>query len=176
MILEDEPALFEIAENRDADRRPKDNESVESGLSAVRQYADIIEREATAQGVDAELIKAIVYMENAHDPTVQRLSDFFRLSTSVLPMNIQPETWSGLSDEPIDFHDPEMNIRTGVTLIRRIIDRIDDPTPAKVASIWNFTGREIVSDFGARTQAVYDNPVWRSPIPSRQRHQLFRDR
>lgn len=176
VILDDRPALFEIADNPNADGRSKDNESLEAGLFAVLRHADTIEREAARQGVDPDLVKAIVYMENAHDATGQRLADFFGRSTSVLPMNIQPETWAGLGAGPIDFHDPEMNIRAGVTLIRRIIDRVDDPTTAKVASIWNFTGRELVNDFGARAQAVYDNAQWRTPVPSRQRHQLFRDR
>lgn len=176
-ILDDTPALFEISLDPKADPGPKDDESVWSGLFAVLRYRDIIEREAALQGVDAELVKAIVYMENAHDTTGQRLADLFRWSTSVLPMNIQPETWAGLSDEPIDFHDPEMNIRAGVTLIRRIVRRVDDPTPAKIASIWNFTGRELVSDFGARAQAVYENPKWRSPALSRAEYvRRFSDR
>ncbi len=175
-ILDDAPALFEIADNPNADDGPKDNESVEGGLLAVLRHTETIEREAALQGVDPELVKAIVYMENAHNSTRQRVADLLHWSTSVLPMNIQPKTWAGLSDGPIDFHDPEMNVRAGVTFIRRIVERLDDPTPARVASIWNFTGRELVSDFGARTQAVYDNPEWRTPVPSRQRHRLFRDR
>lgn len=45
-------------------------------------------------------------------------------------------------------------------MIRRISERIDDPMPANVASIWNFTGRELVSDYGARVQDVYENRLW----------------
>ena len=41
-----------------------------------------------------------------------------------------------------EFKNPEANIRAGVTLIKRIRDRLDDPSEAKIGSIWNFTGAE----------------------------------
>lgn len=67
---------------------------------------------------------------------------------------------SAIADPPTDLGNPGTNTRIAITLIRRIWERIDDPTPAKVASIWSFTGHELVSDYGARVQDVYENRLW----------------
>ena len=66
-------------------------------------------------------------------------------------MNINPMLWAGMSGVPkTEFADPEKNIRAGVALIKAIQDRIPNPTPAKIGSIWQFTGREMVSDNGVK--------------------------
>jgi hypothetical protein len=55
---------------------------------------------------------------------------------------------------------PEVNIETGAELLRRIRDRIDRPTPAKVGTIWNFTGENMVADFGAAVARIYGARPW----------------
>lgn len=161
-IIENAPARFEITENRDADPNYGAWRSSNAlGLIAVRCYRSTIEREARAQGVDPDLVKAIMYVENAQSLDSQVDEGLgFGLSESLLPMNIRPDPWAATEDAPADMSDPPTNIRIAVTLIRRIVDRIDDPTPAEVASIWNFTGRERVNDFGARVQDVYERKPW----------------
>jgi hypothetical protein len=79
-------------------------------------------------------------------------------------MNIRPDPWAAIDDPPADLHDPETNIRIAVTLIRRISQRIDDPTPAKAASVWNFNGRESVNDFGERVHDAYKRRMWAQPV------------
>lgn len=161
-IIENASARFEIAENPDADPEYGAWRSSNAlGLITVRRHRSIVEREARAQGVDPDLVKAIMYVENAQSLDSQVDEGLgLGLSESLLPMNIRPDPWAAIEDPPVDLSDPATNIRIAVTLIRRIIDRIDDPTPAKVASIWNFTGRELVNDFGARVQDVYDRKPW----------------
>lgn len=161
-IIENASARFEIAENPDADPDYGAWRSSNAlGLTTVRRYKSIVEREARAQGVDPDLVKAIMYVENAQSLDSQLDEGLgFGLSESLLPMNIRPDPWAEIEDPPADLGDPATNIRIAVILIRRIVDRIDDPTPAKVASIWNFTGRELVNDFGARVQDVYDRKPW----------------
>ena len=34
------------------------------------------------------------------------------------------------------------------------------PTPATIGSIWQFTGKETVSDNGAKIEAVFRNKIW----------------
>ncbi len=165
-IIENAPARFDIIENPDADRDFGAWRSLHRlGWRAVRDYQTIIEREAEAQGVDADLVKAIMYVENAQslDSQVDEGLDLGQ-SESLLPMNIRPDPWAAIEDPPADLGNPETNIRIAVTLIRRIGHRIEDPTPAKVASIWIFTGRELVNDFGARVQDAYDRRLWELPI------------
>ena len=170
-IIEDAPARFEIIENPDADQDFGAWRSLHRlGWRAVRDYQAIIEREAEAQGVDANLVKAIMYVENAQSLDSQADEGLgLGLSESLLPMNIRPDPWAAIEDPPADLSNPETNIRIAVTLIRRIGNRIEDPTPAKVASIWNFAGRELVNDFGARVQDVYDRRLWALPVaPGRE--------
>ena len=132
----------------------------------MRRHAATIEREAARQGVDPDWVRAIMYVENAHGyygVPFQALG----LADTLFPMNINPELWSALSDPPADLNDPEMNIRNAVTLIRRITERVDEPTLAKVASIWIFAGAEQVSDYGTRVQDVYANRRWEEPVVRR---------
>lgn len=105
-----------------------------------------------------------MYVENAHGKICGDVAEALGLADTILPMNISMETWSGLGAKPEEFFDPEINIRIGVTLVRRIRDRIAEPTPEKIASIWIFTGRELVNDYGARVQDVYERQVWMLPI------------
>ena len=160
-LVENLPARFEIRENPNADPNYGAWRAIHSlGVDAVQQHEGTIERLARAQGVDPDLVKAIMYVENAHGAYGHPL-EALGLAESLFPMNIRPDPWAAMQDPPADLSDPEVNIRIAVTLIRRITERIDDPTPAKVASIWNFTGREAVNEFGARVQDVYRRQLWK---------------
>lgn len=163
-LQDDTDALFEIEENDEADRYYGAGRSDHRlGAEAVGRYASIIEEEARRQGVDPDWVKAIMYVENAHG-YYGNVPQAFGMARTLLPMNINPELWSVLSDPPADLNDPEMNIRNAVTLIRRITERVDEPTLAKVASIWIFAGAEQVGDYGARVQDVYDRELWEEPF------------
>ena len=79
-------------------------------------------------------------------------------------MNINNRTWAGIGGvKRKEFKQPEQNIRAGVALIKAIADRLRtaDRTPAKIGSIWNFTGREEVNEIGARIQRAYDEQTWK---------------
>ena len=163
VILNDAPARFEIEDNPDADPNYgawRANHAL--GFNAVRRNEAIIEREAEAQGVNADFVKAILYVEHAqgyHDLLFEAIGK----SESLHPMNIRPDPWAAIDAPPADLTDPATNVRIAVTLIRRLSERIDDPTPAKVASIWNFTGHESVSDLGARIERVMEEKPWQMP-------------
>ncbi|MCH9051812.1 MAG: hypothetical protein IIA72_12120 [Proteobacteria bacterium] len=133
------------------------------GVDVVKEHDAIIEREAKRKGVDPDLVRAIIYMENADGNPLNpgRLVEEFGMASSILPMNIKPGIWAGLDGvKKEEFKNPEANIRAGVTLIKRIRDRLDDPTRAKIGSIWNFTGAEKVNEIGARIQKIFDQKTW----------------
>lgn len=166
VLLQDAPARFEIAENPGANPNYGAWRSFHRlAWSVVRRHEAIIEREAEAQGVDADLVKAIMYVENVQglDSQIAEATGVLE-SESLLPMNIRPDPWAAIESPPADLADPATNIRIAVTLIGRIAERIDDPTPAKVASVWNFTGRESVNDFGERVGDVYERRMWALPV------------
>lgn len=82
------------------------------------------------------------------------------MADSFLPMNINPSIWGGLGIDRKSARDYLTNIRAGITLIKRIAERMDDTSPEKVASIWNYAGRERVNDFGAYVGRMYRERPW----------------
>ncbi|MCG8543135.1 MAG: hypothetical protein MJE12_02885, partial [Alphaproteobacteria bacterium] len=133
------------------------------GFKAVQKHDAIVEREARRFGVDPDLVRAIMYIENADgsrfgmDVGAQRLG----FASTLLPMNINPETWDGIGGVgKEDFGKPDQNIRASVALIKAIQDRVPNPTPAKIGSIWQFTGREQVSDNGAKIEEALKQKLW----------------
>ncbi len=165
-ILSDWPNVrFNIEDNPEELGKAPLYRDRDIGKEAVKKYDEIIEREARAQGVEPNLVRAIMYVENADGNflNLNRQLEKVGLAESILPMNIKPRPWAGLIGvTEAEFHIPEVNIRAAVTLIKRIQERLhdNDRTPAKIGSIYNFTGREKVSDIGARIQKVYNDKPW----------------
>jgi len=79
---------------------------------------------------------------------------------SVLPMNINYRYWKSLGVTKEKLACPFYNIEFGVILIKRISDRIAEPTIKKVATIYNFVGAEKVNDYGARVYKLYLSQPW----------------
>jgi len=69
-------------------------------------------------------------------------------------MNIHVEYWEGLGYSREQLQQPEINIRVGILILKRIIERIQNPTVEKIASIYNFLGNEKVTDYGARVKII----------------------
>ncbi|EOX4464715.1 hypothetical protein [Vibrio alginolyticus] len=55
---------------------------------------------------------------------------------------------------------PYYNIEFGITLLSRIQARIENPTIRIIATIYNFLGAEVVSDYGARVAKLYLEQPW----------------
>jgi soluble lytic murein transglycosylase-like protein len=170
-ILNDTDAFFPIAGNPEADGSEPLHALGVLGRLKVSKYAPMIEREATRAGIDPDLVKAIMYVEYSQGALYGWPGEELGLSESLYPMNIRARDWSGLAPQGADFNDPEQNIRAGVTLLRRIKDRLGDPAVRKIASLYNFIGAEKVSDYGARVGQVYEEKPWEEkrwqmgPIP-----------
>ena len=165
-ILNDKRKVwFNIKDNPKETGEAPEHREPERGVKAVRDHDAVIEREARAQGVDPDLVRAIMYYENA-DGNVRglgKLAERAEMAESLLPMNIKPKVWAGMGGVgEEEFKDPEKNIHAGVALIKAIRDRLrpEDRTAAKIGSIYNFTGRENVSLRGARIGRVFDERLW----------------
>jgi hypothetical protein len=161
-ILGDRPASFNVEDSTEATPKLRWYSSPEAGRSAVAVYSRVLEQESRKQGVDPDLTKAIAYVENmnGHYFGAAKAAEGLSMADSILPMNINPKIWSGLGLNERSAAQPRDNIRAGVTLIKRIQDRINQPTPAKVASVWHFTGAEEVDDFGAQVAEAYRTQPW----------------
>ncbi len=78
----------------------------------------IIVREATRHAVRPELVRAIIQVESAFDPSARSPKGAMGL------MQLMPATAAALY--VTDPYDPAQNIRGGVAYLRRLLDRYDD--------------------------------------------------
>jgi len=167
-ILGDRPGRFIVDENPDADGKAPESAEPWLGWDATTENAKYIEQAARDHGVDPDLVRAITWVEASQFGRggLDRLADYLGISSSSLPMNIQRNTWAGLiGAKPDELKDRQTNIAAGAALLRRITDRIEDPTPEKIGSVWNYVGREQVSDFGAQVGRVYRERPWSDKRP-----------
>jgi hypothetical protein len=121
----------------------------------------------------------------ANLPMPERLrSSLDRLpwSDSILPMNVRRSLWAGLLNDGRSYsrryieaghakgqvvdqsHDvldnPRLNIRAGAILLKRIQDRLENPSIRKVATLYNGLGQSAVANYGAQVERVYRAREW----------------
>ena len=103
-----------------------------------------------------------MYLEAAHgyyDAPFAGLDRYIDVIDTIRPMNVHTEFWRDFIGER-NPRDPEDNIDIAAQLLRRIVDRLETPTVAKVATIYNSLGRERVSEYGVDVAAYYNQRIW----------------
>lgn len=162
MLRNNQKLLLNITDN------PKENGDwkwwchKDIGSKAVHKYTKAIEKYAQLYSVDPDIIKAIMFTENAcgHYYGGNALMDYIGKSKSQMPMNIRGDIWGNFQGKHYDTHNPEQNIELATLLVRQIYNSIDNPTPEKVITIWNSAGRNTVSSFGYRGGLAYRKKLW----------------
>lgn len=164
-IRNDTPATFEYRTNEEADAGKDWWEKHSIGRKAYEEHGAKIDAMAEKHGVDPDLMQAIMYMENSrgHKFGFNKLFDQLGISSSQEPMNIKPSLWGELIGKD-DLSDASDNIEAATILVKRISERLDDPTPEAVGSIWNYIGRETSNDLGAVVDRVYRDKPWLRPF------------
>lgn len=162
-ILQNTPGRIQIQTNPKADSKDPWYLVNGAGRSAVTLHDDIIRREAAKQKVDPDLIRAIIYAENArgHYFGAARAAEGLGKAGSIFPMNINPEKWRDLGFAGRNPSNPEDNIRVGVTLVKRIIDRLENPTPEAIGTLYNSLPQDRVTDYGAYIGRLLQEKPWR---------------
>lgn len=164
-ILADLPARFDFNPDHDADASSPLWEAPIFGRIALAGYDPLIEAASRRHHIDADLLRAIMWMENArgHKFGFNYLLDEF--GDTKFPMNINPDLWANLlGSRNADLTDPEQNIEAAAILIGRMAARLDHPTPEAIGSIWNYIGRETTNDIGAYVGRVYRERPWSRPL------------
>jgi hypothetical protein len=128
-------------------------------MSQVAQNKSIIEKQAKAQNVDPDLVKAIVYMESTHG-YYDKLVEPFDANTSILPMNIRSDYWKDLGYSREELKKVESNIEAGVLLIKRISLRARPKTIEVIASLYNHLGATKVNEYGSRVTKIHKEKLW----------------
>lgn len=120
------------------------------------------------------LIRAIIYIETTHGyydkiydiPVIQDIVvKYYGNQKSFTPMNVNYDYWKELADkmgytkEQVKI-DKETNITIGYELIKRIIDRIENPTIEKIGTLYNSLAKEKISSYGRILKYYYDNKSW----------------
>lgn len=129
--------------------------------SMVAAYNDGIEYIANREQVDADLIRAIMYVETTHG-WYDELSQPLQLNDTILPMNVSVTKWgSAFNLTRDDLEKPFTNIEAGVRIIKGIEANLPARSPVSViATLYNRLGATKVTDYGARVAAVYKLKPW----------------
>ncbi|MGD1524558.1 hypothetical protein [Vibrio harveyi] len=160
-IIENTPSKFKIKNNIDAD---SSKPAIEVAAFNPVESGEIYDQMGIKYGIDPDWLKAIAYMENTHG-YYDAIPPFNLVGTSYRPMNVQYKTWQPLADE-LGFSEwqiqyrVECNVELAALILKRIMYRVESPTLEKVASIYNYIGRENVSDYGARVGQIYKERLW----------------
>ncbi|MBF0252074.1 MAG: lytic transglycosylase domain-containing protein [Alphaproteobacteria bacterium] len=131
----------------------------------MAKYDSLIEDIAKKRDGDPDLIRAVMWSENArgHFFGMNDLADSYGFSNTVMPMNVNKKLWSGLVGASADdINNPRKNIEAGAELLKRIQARMDDPKDiAKIGTIWNGASLTKTNDFGETIGRVYREKPWR---------------
>ena len=106
------------------------------GSAAVERNSEAIEYYSGEYGINSNIVKAIVYTENARGSSYGVILDLVGASKTVLPGNIDKNLWKDLIPGT-DFNDEGQNIRASTKLISEIAERLDDPSVENIYSLYN---------------------------------------
>jgi hypothetical protein len=160
-IIKNTPAEFIIEENISAyGGKPIYERYSKEQVKENEEYIIIYSKK---YNLDTDFVRAIIYMESTHgwyDSYCGKYNPKCLEAFSILPMNILVDYWKDLGFTREDLKNPEKNIEAGCILLRRIWDRVKNPTIEKVASIYNLLGTTKVLDYGMRVRKIYDLKLW----------------
>ncbi|MBE6451245.1 MAG: hypothetical protein E7016_04705 [Alphaproteobacteria bacterium] len=132
------------------------------GKSAVNKYGNVVEEYANQYNINPDLVKAIMFTENAcgHYYGFNDFMDYIGLSKSQMPMNIRGNIWSDFHGQHYNTFNPEQNIELGTRIIKQIYNSLDNPTPDRIGTLYNSAAKDKISSYGYRVGDAYKNKPW----------------
>jgi hypothetical protein len=147
-----------VSENAKADASEPLREI--AAFSQVNMYSALIDRVAGETGVDARLIRAIMYMETTHGYYDAPLA-LIGQNKSLLPMNVNVEYWGNTFGDRKTLSQPYDNIKAGAEILKRIIANLPRPASIRqIATLYQNINGNAVSDYGARVDRLYATQPW----------------
>ncbi|WP_188411057.1 hypothetical protein [Agaricicola taiwanensis] len=168
-ILEDKPYPLVVSSGEDGDERPPIHRQVfridPLGVQAILQADQYIKKYAEKYSVDEELIRSVFYIENSQGyyEIGKKITNWAGLTnppSTSLPSNINPELWQDILPGRDLRHDLDANVEASVKLLARIMERMEDPSIEKVATLYNGLGLDTVSVYGRQVRDVYHSRPW----------------
>lgn len=131
-------------------------------FSEVERHDEHIERAARDTGVDARLIRAVMYVETTHGYYDAPL-ELVGINKSIRPMNVNCDFWGATFGDRESLGNPANNVRAGALMLKRIGENLPPGAPVRmVATLYNNLDAKVVSDYGARVEKVYETRPWES--------------
>jgi hypothetical protein len=159
-IIGDTPGVFALADSPNASPTTPWYSVHDNGYYGVARNDSMIAQEARRIGVDPDLMRAIMYVEYANGYSYGGPAQLLGQAKSLYPMNIRPDRWQALVGDDGDFNDSATNIRAGALLLKRIGDRLSDPSIAKIATLYNSLAKDQVTNYGAQVARAYEEKPW----------------
>jgi peptidoglycan hydrolase-like protein with peptidoglycan-binding domain len=162
-IVNNIPTRFEIEEGASSGDEAPWYKDIYTAQKVLKKYTSIIDLMAKKHNLDPDLIRAVMWAENARGSYwgAGYVLDEMKASETIMPMNINKDIWYKLvSDDSNDLYSPVQNIEAATILLKRIQDRIVNPTPEKIAAIWHFIGHEKTNNYSAYVGRVYKEKPW----------------
>jgi len=126
-------------------------------FSTVKKYDEYIISASKKYGVDSDLIRSIIYLEET-----QGWYDRFKPKASTIrPMNVHAEKWGKIfSFQRSDLDNPQKNIEIGTRLLKEIQIRVPHFDIKKTGTLYNSLSKEKNTDYGARIEKIYRTKPW----------------
>lgn len=129
-------------------------------FSDVNRYSSLIDKVASESGVDALLIRSIMYMETTHGYYDAPLS-LIGQNKSILPMNVNVEYWGTIFGDRKALLELYVNIKAGAEILKRIISNLpQDASIRQIATLYNNINATFVNNYGARVERIYKSQPW----------------
>jgi len=160
-IIAGEGGSFSVAPNPNANPNAPWYEHLVR--SPVRDYANLTEQVANEEGVDPDLIRAVMFLESTHGHYggVGPMRDGLGISSTILPMNVNVDYWGDSFGSRSELNKPLNNIRAGTRMLKNIIGNFQSPASiATIGTLYNDSRATKVSDYGARLDAIYKTRPW----------------
>lgn len=137
------------------------------GHQAVKQNGEHIQSAAEKHGVDPDLIKSIMYLENAQGWYGKPAEKMGKADT-ILPMNVSKQRWSEMQTEGKNLFDSSENVDVGTKIIKALQDKIkgvdssklNKESIEKIGTLYNSLYKEKTTDYGARLAKIYKEKPW----------------
>ena len=128
--------------------------------SQVGLYDYGIESLASETGVDANLIRSVMYVETTHGYYDAPLR-WAGINRTILPMNVHADYWSGLGFDRTELQTPYYNIKAGALILRGIQANLGPGASiAQIGTLYNNLYAPAVTNYGARVAEVYRTQPW----------------
>lgn len=158
-IMGNLPGLIDVADNPGVEAnphpwyaRPKEEQ--------VMQHDMLIEEAAARHELDPDLVKAVVWIETTHG-WYDALTGVIKPPKTLRPMNVHVEFWKDLGVTREQLTDPRTNIEAGTYILASIAERLVDPTPEKIFTLYNNLHADAVSTYGKTAAYYFVTKPWR---------------